>query len=125
MDPFTWFQRWFHRFLHQDRIYSVETCEDMPDTVRADVLYLVGEAKHPWAAALLCPCGCAQTISLSLIRDDSPSWSVRRHRDGSASLFPSVWRTKGCRSHFFLRNNRIVWARETRSRRSQSIKNQE
>ena len=29
--------------------------------------------------------------------------------DGSVSLMPSVWRQKGCRSHFFLRHGRIDW----------------
>ena len=72
-------------------------------------LYLVGEDTGPWSAALLCPCGCEATIQLSLLPDDEPSRRAVRHFNGSVSLRPSVWRTRGCRSHFFLRRGRIVW----------------
>ncbi len=64
----------------------------------------------PWSAALLCPCGCGGSIQLSLIAGDTPSWRVRRHFNGSVTLHPSVWGKTGCRSHFFLRRGRIVWA---------------
>jgi len=33
------------------------------------------------------------------------------NRDGTITLKPSVWRTKGCRSHFLVRNSRIDWCR--------------
>jgi len=69
------------------------------------------EDPHLWAAAMLCPCGCGDKIHLNLLEDDSPCWSLRQERDGAVSLRPSVWRTKGCRSHFFIHNSRIDWCR--------------
>ena len=47
----------------------------------------------------------------NLLAQASPCWTVRHHRDDAVSLMPSVWRTNGCRSHFFVRNSRIDWCR--------------
>jgi hypothetical protein len=56
-------------------------------------------------------------ISLSLISTDNPRWHARLHVDRTVTLSPSIWRTKGCRSHFFIRGGRILWARSTQVRR--------
>lgn len=59
---------------------------------------------------LRCPCGCGDLTVLSL----HPSrWHV--HFDGeSVSLKGptggSIWANSGCGSHYFIRNNAIVWA---------------
>ena len=91
--------------------FATVMVDDLPDVLVPERLYLVGEDAVPWSAALLCPCGCEATIQLSLLPDDEPSWRAVRHVSGSVSLQPSVWRTRGCRSHFFLRRGRIVWSR--------------
>jgi len=98
-------QPWSHR----DRLRSVAV-DELPDSLAQRRLYLIGSGV-PWSAALLCPCDCGEVIQLSLLPDDSPSWTVNFDRDGLPTLSPSVWRTKGCRSHFFLRNGRIDWFR--------------
>lgn len=84
--------------------------EEMPDLLDSDRIYLVGDPRRPWSAALLCPCGCRASIQLSLIAGDSPRWRVRRHFSGSVTLHPSIWRKRDCRSHFFIRRGRIVWS---------------
>jgi hypothetical protein len=88
-----------------------ERVEEFPEQPSEATLYLAGEAPHLWAAALLCPCGCGDVIHLNLLKQERPSWSVRWHRDGTVTLVPSVWRTKGCGSHFIIRNSRIRWVR--------------
>lgn len=82
-----------------------------PDELKAFTMYVAGEEQHLWAAAMLCPCGCGDVIELNLLKQASPCWSVRLHADGSVSLVPSVWRSKGCRSHFLVRHGRIGWCR--------------
>lgn len=104
--------RWFRLVLDKRRFYIAMRVEDAPDSLKEDVVYLIGDAPTPWAASLVCPCGCGETISLSLIPHDNPSWRARVLQDGSATLSPSIWRTKGCRSHFFIRNGRVLWAKE-------------
>ena len=91
--------------------FATVTFDDLPDVLAPKRLYLVGDDGCPWSAALLCPCGCKATIQLSLLPHDKPRWRAVRHFSGSVSLQPSVWRKRGCRSHFFLRRGRIVWSR--------------
>jgi len=87
----------------------IERVEDFPNRLKAATLYVAGEEPYAWGAAMLCPCGCADVIELNLLAQASPCWSVRKNRDGSITLVPSVWRTKGCRSHFLIRGSRIDW----------------
>lgn len=91
--------------------FATASVEDLPDDLRPRTIYLAGEGGHRWCAALLCPCGCGQVIQLNLLKAVRPCWSVTEHGDGSVSIEPSVWRQKGCRSHFFLRHGRVEWFR--------------
>jgi hypothetical protein len=47
----------------------------------------------------------------SPVLDDDPRWEVRATGD-LITLRPSVWRTKGCKSHFVLSDGRVHWARD-------------
>ena len=95
--------------------YEAAALEDQPDEMEPRTLYLIGDLGAPWSAALICPCGCKEVIQLSLVKNDSPRWRHRSHADGTISLDPSIWRTKGCRSHFHIRSGRVIWARDKRS----------
>lgn len=103
--------RSFFAELVRPRSWSADRSEDMPETLEIRTLYLVGEESCPWAAALICPCGCGATISLSLVRGDDPSWVASIDAKGRPSIHPSIWRVRGCRSHFHLKQGRIVWAK--------------
>lgn len=95
--------------------WRVRFVEDVPSEPRGRTVYLLGgDVASSWAAALRCPCGCGELIQLSLIGDDEPSWQVRVGRGGRVTLHPSVWRVRGCHSHFHVREGRIVWARHGR-----------
>ena len=89
--------------------FAAEHVEDFPDRLHPLRVYLAGEGANIWGAALLCPCGCGDTIQLNLLMQMRPCWTVSEHADGSVSLAPSVWRTEGCRSHFIVRHGRIDW----------------
>ena len=84
----------------------------LPSKLKKNALYIVSEDGFEEQAAMLCPCGCAQTLHMNLLPDDRPLWRVTRHADGSASLRPSVWRKKGCRSHFCFRKGRVDWVKD-------------
>ena len=90
--------------------FATEVVDDVPEVLEPETVYLVGEDSLPWCAALLCPCGCGSTIQVSLVAGDRPSWRAIRHFSGSVTLLPSIWRSSGCRSHFFVRRGRIVWS---------------
>ncbi len=72
-------------------------------------VYVLGEGTHLWFVAMTCPCGCKETLQMSLLHDAKPKWKMIEHGDGTISLQPSIWRKVGCQSHFFLRHGLIQW----------------
>jgi Family of unknown function (DUF6527) len=90
-------------------LYGAVDVGELPDALKPRRIYVVGEGGHAWFAAFLCPCGCGSVIYASLVDRSSPHWRLRRHFGGAVTLQPSVRRTKGCRSHFWLRRGRVEW----------------
>ena len=81
----------------------------LPAQLLRRTIYIVCEDGFDEQVALLCPCGCGRVLQMNLLPDERPCWRVMRNADGTVTLHPSVWRTKGCGSHFWLRNGRIWW----------------
>lgn len=90
------------------RKFRVIQVVEMVDHPKRFALYAVGEGS-PWLACLLCPCGCGDWIQLSLLERDHPSWKLWVGSDGFPTLSPSVWRTLGCKAHFFVTNGDVTW----------------
>lgn len=107
-----WFGRLWHKFRHwlspQPLLKAIEV-EELPEVLNKDRFYLVGENGYLWHAALLCPCGCAERLYLNLLPEQRPCWRIDRHADDTVSVHPSVWRVRGCGSHFFIRRGSIEW----------------
>ena len=67
----------------------------------------------PWVS-FLCPCGCGNDIFLPVVGDtrmkvrSHPSW-VYGIENGKITLAPSILMTGGCKSHYFIRGNRVDW----------------
>lgn len=91
------------------RLYRGASVEEFPDRFEREKIYLAGEGNNLWGAAMVCPCGCGAVIELNLLTQVRPCWSVQQHPDETITLAPSVWRQKGCRSHFLIRRGRIIW----------------
>lgn len=90
--------------------YKAVTASDAPDDVEDGVLYLVGEDGNLWLAAMRCPCRCGEDIQLAMSSSSRPRW-VFSGTLNKPTLAPSVWRKSGCRSHFFLRGGKVLWAK--------------
>ena len=74
-------------------------------------MYLGRDAdKTVWGGVMQCPCGCRENIHLNFVRGHDSVWTYRIGRDGTVTLFPSVWKNQGCRSHFFVRKGVLIWA---------------
>jgi len=58
--------------------------------------------------AMACPDGCGEVITINLDGRAGKAWQYY-DRGGDVSLFPSVWRDSGCKSHFILWRSRIYW----------------
>jgi len=85
---------------------KMEVVETMPKVFRPGVLYVsyeLGTASH------LCCCGCGTRVVTPL---GPGRWNLIQGR-GGPSLSPSIGNTsQPCRSHYFIRNGRVIWARE-------------
>lgn len=92
-------------------LYLITQVNELPDTIKPQTVYVVGENNHTWFAAMLCPCGCQETIQLSLLTTGRPRWTWQKHWNRTVTLHPSVWRQKGCRSHFFIRKGQVTWCK--------------
>lgn len=86
--------------------------ESLSRRLRRRAVYIVREDGFDEQVALLCPCGCGQVLHMNLLPDERPRWCVDQNVDGTVTLHPSVRRTKGCASHFWLRNGRIRWCKD-------------
>ena len=92
--------------------YKVEIIPDNPNpqNIEKDIVYIVGEKRYMKWAYMKCPCGCNETIMLSLNKNSSPSWSVKQDKLGRATISPSINKLDGCKSHFLIKNGKLVWA---------------
>jgi hypothetical protein len=55
----------------------------------------------PRSVVIKCPCGCGEELVINLDERVGPAWRLYRNERG-LTLYPSVWRESGCRSHFIL-----------------------
>jgi Family of unknown function (DUF6527) len=65
------------------------------------------ERGRPRLLLLLCPCGCGEEFPINLDPRAGPAWRLYRNRRAGISLFPSVWRESGCRSHYVIWGGKI------------------
>lgn len=101
---------WRWLFPHRAGLYIVEKITDEPTSPRKRTVYLIGEPGNEWAASFICPCGCEALITLNLLSSPGrPLWTVTSGKQKLASLAPSVWRKVGCKSHFIMRDGKIIW----------------
>jgi Family of unknown function (DUF6527) len=85
------------------------------EQVAAHQLYYVVTGDRPKWSLFKCPCGCGDVITLSLQPVHTPHWNLTKANSGGPTLYPSVWRDKGCFSHFWVKAGRISWCPDTGS----------
>lgn len=81
----------------------LEAVEFMPTQLEPAVLYVSEKYR---TAAHLCPCGCGEKVRTQL---GDLGWRFTTGRSGP-TLNPSIgnWQ-KPCRSHYFIRDGRVLW----------------
>jgi hypothetical protein len=84
--------------------FKLQRVHYMPKELKPGVLYVSEEFD---AAAHLCACGCGSKVRTPL---GPTEWRVEE-RPGGPSLYPSVgnWQL-ACRSHYWIKGGRVVWA---------------
>ena len=114
INPWRWLQGhwpgWLRWPIHPDRSFiRYHEVDELPERLVNDLLYVVGEGRHRWYAAMICPCGCGEILHMGLLEDARPRWQAVQQKNGAATLRPSVNRRVGCRAHFFLEHGKIRW----------------
>jgi hypothetical protein len=60
------------------------------------------------AIVMSCPDGCGETLTVNLDRRAGPAWR-KYEKSSRLTVYPSVWRESGCRAHFIVWNDCIIW----------------
>lgn len=89
---------------------KVRYSKDVPEDISNHYIYIIGENNFYWMAGLICPCGCGVFIQLNLLKEANPCWKFKITKD-LISVYPSVRRTRGCKSHFYINKGKIIWAK--------------
>lgn len=78
--------------------------ETIPDHLKDGILYI---SERYSTAIHTCCCGCGEEVVTPLSPAD---WQLHR-RGSTVSLSPSIgnW-SYACRSHYWIRNNQVLWA---------------
>ncbi len=67
---------------------------------------VVVQRARPRLLVVLCPDGCGAEVVVNVDPRAGSAWELYRSTRG-VSVYPSIWREDGCRSHFVIWNGRV------------------
>jgi hypothetical protein len=68
---------------------------------------VIVDRQGPRWLVMSCPCGCGAEVPVNLDPRAGPAWRIYQSSKGT-SIYPSVWRDNGCKSHFIIWRNNIL-----------------
>lgn len=101
---------WIKRLFYKKKPFRYKYVEDVPNVLKSKTIYIIGVENNPWQLIMECPCGCKNTLHMNLMKEESPVWSYVIENKKMITIHPSINRIVGCKSHFFIRNGKLVWA---------------
>jgi hypothetical protein len=104
--------------IEKSQIYYFNTIIERDITPSNDLIneaefIVVIYKKKPIWALFKCPCGCGYVITLPLQKPHNPRWSIHKSEFGRPTLYPSIWQNKGCYSHFWVEDGKVIWCKNT------------
>jgi hypothetical protein len=79
------------------------------DSIQENEFIAVVYKRKPIWALFKCPCGCGYIITLPLQKPHNPKWTLYKSEFERPTLYPSVWQNKGCQSHFWIEDGKVIW----------------
>lgn len=99
--------------LSLDKVFSRSVMlvegDSLPPQMPIRSIVVTVEDEEIWCVGLKCSCGCGYTIELPIIKEAKPRWDLNINLQNQISLYPSVLLKKGCKSHFWVKNGKIIW----------------
>lgn len=83
--------------------------DTLPARLPALKVALARDDGEDWSVGMNCPCGCGQRLELMVLPGVKPRWDFFQNSKGHVTLHPSVWLTAGCKSHFWIRDGKVIW----------------
>jgi hypothetical protein len=83
--------------------------DTLPGRIAKNDFILLKDDGEDWSVGFQCPCGCGDVIELLLLPDVEPRWDIEIDEKHRPTLRPSIWRTTGCCSHFWVEKGQIAW----------------
>jgi len=98
---------WGSRTIALVRRGTVESRGDANPLLRSPGDYVLVFRGFLRLALMACPDGCGEAVVVNLDPNAGPAWRLYSTKRGM-TLYPSVWRDTGCRSHFIVWNDRVL-----------------
>lgn len=92
---------------HLKYLGEVESISDVSSKLKQSGDAVLVFRGSPRLLVIKCPCGCGDEIKINLDKRTGPAWKIYCH--DSITVYPSVWRDNGCKSHFIIWKNNICW----------------
>lgn len=86
---------------------TVPTRGDASGHLKAPGDAILIERGRPRLLLLSCPCGCGENFPINLDSRSGPAWRLYGNAHTGWTLFPSVWRETGCKSHFIIWRDKV------------------
>jgi len=104
--------RFVSLFDSSDRYRWVNDIEEKPESgVYKGCFVIVKAGATPKWLYMQCPCGCGQELQLPLMKNLPQYWVLTIDERQHITVSPSIHvKSSICCSHFWIRNNKIVWA---------------
>lgn len=96
-------------WLTPRRKVNIWTGDILPAVLPARDLVLLEDNGENWSVGFRCPCGCGDVIELFLLPEVKPRWDIEIDARRHPSLSLSVWKATGCKSHFWVKQGKIIW----------------
>lgn len=89
-----------------DKFFVKRINEDcFEDNIDPRFIYLIGDPLY--IGIFKCPCGCGEDTHINFIKD-TDCWDVVIDKNGFATITPSILRTIGCKSHFYIKHGLVI-----------------
>lgn len=87
---------------------TVERYADAVTLLKAPGDYVFVVRGVPRSIIMKCPDDCGEVLTINLDQRAGPAWRTYR-RSGLLTVYPSVWRESGCRAHFIIWRDHLLW----------------